>query len=71
MHVFLDTERLIPRQFTVADVDDLVELDGDPGVMRFITGGRSTPRDLIERETLPRCSPLLRAFRGVRLLGGH
>ncbi len=51
--VFLTTERLVLRQFTTADVDLLVELDSDPAVMHFITGGRSTPRREIEREVLP------------------
>lgn len=53
MQVFLETERLILRRFTEADVDNLVALDGDPEVMRFITGGRATPRHVIEHETLP------------------
>lgn len=53
MHVFLETERLILRQFTANDVDHLVELDGDPDVMHFITGGRATPRDEMERDVLP------------------
>ena len=54
MDVFLETRRLLLRRFTVADVDDLVELDSDPAVMRFLTNGRPTPREVIERETLPR-----------------
>ena len=53
MEVFLETDRLILRRFTSDDVDNLVELDSDPEVMHFITGGRSTPREEIERETLP------------------
>jgi RimJ/RimL family protein N-acetyltransferase len=53
MQIFLETERLALRRFTRDDVDDLVELDGDPEVMRFITGGRPTPRAEIEREVLP------------------
>ncbi len=54
MHIFLETERLVLRRFTEADVGNLFDLDGDPEVMRFLTGGKSTPRDLIENETLPR-----------------
>ncbi len=42
MQIFLETERLVLRQFTEDDVDNLVELDSDPEVMRFITGGRPT-----------------------------
>ena len=38
MVVFLETERLVLRRFTEADVDNLVELDSDPEVMRYITG---------------------------------
>ena len=53
MDVVLETERLILRRFTEADVDNLVELDGDPEVMRFLTGGAPTPRAVIERDILP------------------
>ena len=53
MQVFLETERLVLRQFTPDDVDNLVELDSDPEVMHFITGGRATPRDEIANDFLP------------------
>ena len=53
MQVFLETERLVLRRFTPDDVDNLVELDGDPQVMHFITGGRTTPRKEIENDLLP------------------
>jgi RimJ/RimL family protein N-acetyltransferase len=51
--VFLETERLSLRRFTHDDVDNLVELDSDPQVMRYITGGRATPREEIEHQELP------------------
>ena len=51
--VFLATERLVLRGFTMADEDNLVELDGDPDVMRYITGGRATPRAEIRDDYLP------------------
>ncbi|SCE87090.1 Protein N-acetyltransferase, RimJ/RimL family [Micromonospora viridifaciens] len=54
MAVFLETERLVLRAFTGADVDHLVALDSDPDVMRFINGGRPTSRDVIQARTLPR-----------------
>ncbi len=54
MRIFLENERLIVRQFTPDDVDNLATLNGDPAVMRFLTGGRTIPREVIERETLPR-----------------
>jgi len=53
MQVFLETERLVLRRFTAADVDNLFDLDGDPDVMRFLNGGKPTPRDMIESEILP------------------
>jgi RimJ/RimL family protein N-acetyltransferase len=54
MHVFLETEQLVLRPFTDADVDDLFALDNDPDVMRFINGGRPTSREAIRTQTLPR-----------------
>jgi RimJ/RimL family protein N-acetyltransferase len=53
MQIFLETERLKLRRFTDDDVENLVELDSDPDVMRFINGGRPTARDEIENEVLP------------------
>jgi RimJ/RimL family protein N-acetyltransferase len=53
MHVFLETERLLLRRFTEDDVDELVELDGDFEVMRYVTGGRPTSREEIETEVMP------------------
>jgi RimJ/RimL family protein N-acetyltransferase len=54
MKVFLETPRLILRQFTVDDVENLCELDRDPDVMRFINGGVPTARDVIHHQVLPR-----------------
>jgi RimJ/RimL family protein N-acetyltransferase len=53
MQVFLRTDRLLLRRFTGADIDNLVSLDADPEVMRLLTGGRPTPRDVVECELLP------------------
>ena len=53
MQVFLETDRLVLRQFTMADADNLVNLDADPDVMRFVTGGIPTSREEIEHEFLP------------------
>jgi RimJ/RimL family protein N-acetyltransferase len=53
MQVFLETERLVLRRFTMADAGSLAGLDADPDVMRFITGGVPTPRAEIEDEVLP------------------
>jgi RimJ/RimL family protein N-acetyltransferase len=53
MQVFLETERLALRRFTTADVDNLVSLDADPDVMRFVNGGKPTSREEIENKFLP------------------
>ncbi|WP_216216041.1 GNAT family N-acetyltransferase [Amycolatopsis aidingensis] len=52
--MFLETDRLVLRAFTESDVDNLVELDSDPEVMRWLSGGRPTSRAEIERRVLPR-----------------
>lgn len=52
MAVFLETDRLRLRPVTEADVDALVELDADPAVMRYLTGGTPTPRADIEARML-------------------
>ena len=49
----METERLTLRHFTATDVDNLVALDSDPVVMRYLNGGGATPRDVIERDILP------------------
>jgi RimJ/RimL family protein N-acetyltransferase len=54
MHVLLETERLILRRFTAADLDHLFALDNDPQVMRYINGGEPTPREVVESDSLPR-----------------
>jgi RimJ/RimL family protein N-acetyltransferase len=53
MQVFLETERMVLRRFTAADADHLFDLDSDPEVMRFLTGGRPTPREVIQNDILP------------------
>ncbi|HEY3367915.1 MAG TPA: GNAT family N-acetyltransferase [Symbiobacteriaceae bacterium] len=53
MQVFLETDRLVLRRFTAADVDNLFDLDSDPDVMRFLNGGKPTSRDVIQNEILP------------------
>lgn len=54
MDVFLETDWLILRRFTDADVDNLTDLDADPEVMFHITAGAPTPRENIEQDVLPR-----------------
>jgi RimJ/RimL family protein N-acetyltransferase len=53
MHITLETPRLILRQFTEDDVDNLFDLNSDPEVMRYLTGGGPTPRDEIRDQIIP------------------
>ncbi len=50
---FWTTERMRLRRFAPTDLDNLVQLDSDPEVMRYLSGGAATPRHVIEREILP------------------
>jgi RimJ/RimL family protein N-acetyltransferase len=62
--VLLETPRLVLRQFTEADVSNLVELDSDPEVMRYLTGGVATPPEVVACERLPAILKHYRTFRG-------
>jgi RimJ/RimL family protein N-acetyltransferase len=53
MRIILETPRLVIRQFTEDDVDNLFNLNSDPEVMRYLTGGRPTPREEIRDQILP------------------
>lgn len=50
----LDTARLHLRRITDGNLDDLVTLDSDPAVMRFISGGEPTPRHVYTDTLLER-----------------
>jgi RimJ/RimL family protein N-acetyltransferase len=69
MQVFLETPRLVLRRFTHADMDNLVSLNPDPDVMRFLTGGIPTGRDEIENELLPAFLGYYERSDGYGLLG--
>ena len=65
MQVFLETERLVLRRFTQADANNLFALHADPDVMRFITGAKPTPREVIHNQTLPRILHYYERFEGL------
>jgi RimJ/RimL family protein N-acetyltransferase len=50
MSDYLESERLVLRQFTAQDADLLIELDSDPAVMRFLTGGEPSMSDDVVRD---------------------
>ncbi len=64
MQIFLETERLVLRRFAGDDADNLFDLDSDPEVMRFITGGEPSSRDEIENNTLPAFLHYYKRFTG-------
>jgi RimJ/RimL family protein N-acetyltransferase len=51
--IILQTQRLTLRQFSEDDVGNLFNLNNDPEVMRYLTGGRRTPRKVIRDEVIP------------------
>jgi RimJ/RimL family protein N-acetyltransferase len=53
IHTILETPRLALRQFTEDDADNLFDLNRDPEVMRYLTGGRPTPREEIRDQIIP------------------
>lgn len=63
MSARLVTERMVLRDFTEADVDNLAALHGDGAVMRYIDDGRPVLPAVVERATLP---AILREYREPR-----
>lgn len=53
MQVYLETERLVLRRLNTDDADNLVALDSDPEVMRYLNGGMPTPREVVQNRVLP------------------
>jgi RimJ/RimL family protein N-acetyltransferase len=45
MDVFLETERMVLRRFTMDDVDAVLALDSDPAVRRFVEDGEPVNRE--------------------------
>ena len=66
MHIVLETERMLLRRFTETDIDNLFALDSDPEVMRYLTGGAGTPREIIENDILP---GFLRSYDSADMFG--
>ncbi|MGA5168711.1 MULTISPECIES: GNAT family N-acetyltransferase [Streptomyces] len=54
MSVLLRTPRLVLRTVTEDDLDEVVALDNDPCVMRYINGGRPVSRDEVRAGSLRR-----------------
>ena len=54
MKIYLETDRLILRNFTEDDLDNIANLDSDPEVMRYINHGEPRDREISQNETLPK-----------------
>lgn len=50
---YLESERLALRPFAADDADLLIELDSDPAVMRYLTGGAPTPPEEVRDLAIP------------------
>ncbi|SHN44336.1 GNAT family N-acetyltransferase [Cryptosporangium aurantiacum] len=64
MRVFLETERLILRHFTDDDLELIVDVNSDPEVTWFITGGKPTPLEEVRDEVLPRWKSFYEQYEG-------
>ena len=64
MEVFLETQRLALRRFSMADAENLVSLNADPDVMRFVPGEIPASREEIENEYLPAFLGYYRRYEG-------
>ena len=51
--IIVTTPRLVIRQLTEDDADNLFNLNADPAVMRYLTGGAPTPREEIRDRFIP------------------
>jgi RimJ/RimL family protein N-acetyltransferase len=63
--IVLRTERLTLRRFTEDDVERLFELNSDPEVMRYLTGGKPMPREVIRDEIIPFHLTVYQRFNGL------
>jgi len=53
VHPSLETERVTLRPFGADGADLLIELDSDPAVMRYLSGGEPTPAEDIRDLAMP------------------
>ncbi|MGW6128499.1 GNAT family N-acetyltransferase [Cellulomonas sp. NPDC055163] len=53
MDTYLRTDRVTLRRFRADDADLLIELDSDPAVMRYLSGGEPTAPELVRDRILP------------------
>jgi RimJ/RimL family protein N-acetyltransferase len=71
MQIHLETARLVLRCFTLDDVANLVALDSDPAVMRYLSGGIPTPRAALATTILPAFLRSYDRFPGFGVFAAH
>jgi RimJ/RimL family protein N-acetyltransferase len=71
VEIYLETDRLLLRRFTEDDAGLLIELDSDPDVMRYLTGGQPTPPERIRTEVLPRFAGYYQRWPGYGYWAAH
>lgn len=49
MHKYLETDRIYLREFLPADEVELVDLDSDPEVMKYLTNGKPSSQENIQK----------------------
>lgn len=57
--LYLRTVRMDLRELTLGDLENLTALDSDPEVMRYISDGAPTPKQIVRDEILPRLMRVL------------
>jgi RimJ/RimL family protein N-acetyltransferase len=67
MHVFLRTQRLVLRQLTESDADNLARLNSDPEVTRYLPGGAATTPDEVRDKIIPYQLDCYERFGGLGL----
>ncbi|RAG86019.1 N-acetyltransferase [Streptacidiphilus pinicola] len=71
MEIYLETERLVLRRFTADDADLLIELDSDPAVMRYLSGGEATAPEVVRDRHLPYIIAGYEKHPGLGLFAAH
>lgn len=65
MSIFLETDRLTLRRLTEDDAANLYDLNSDPDVMWFLTGGKPTPIEDIRAGVIPFILSFYERFEGL------
>lgn len=65
MKVFLETDRLILREFAKEDAELLIDLDSDPEVMRYLTNGKPSDPEVVRNRMIPDLLRFYECYEGL------